>query len=63
MMFYPYYLDGITQTCLLAIFLSNLNYSEDVADAGNVSLYAIIISNTKQFQLFAQYLDDWVSFC
>ena len=62
MMFYTYYLDGITQTCLLAIFLSNLNYSEDVADAGNVSLYAIVISNTNQFQLVANYLSSGILF-
>ena len=36
--------------------MPTLDYSEDAADAGNVSRYAIIVSNTNQFQFVAQYL-------
>jgi hypothetical protein len=39
-----------------------LDSSEDAADAGDVSWYAITITNTKQFQLVAQYLAAGLSF-
>ena len=56
MMFHPEYMDGINRAHLLAIFLPTLYSSEDASDAGNVSKYAIIVSNTKQFRLVVQYL-------
>ena len=63
MMFHPEDMDGITWSRLLANFVPTLDSSEDVADLGNVSRYAIIVSNTKQFQLVAQYLAAGLSFC
>ena len=54
---------GITQARLLASFVPTLYSSEDAADAGTVSWYAIIVVNTKQFQLVAQYLASGLSFC
>ena len=42
--------------------MPTLDYSEDAADAGNISWYAIIIGNTKQFQLVEQYLAAGMSF-
>ena len=57
MKFHPEALDRITQALLLASFVVTLNSSEDSADSGNVSLYAIIVSKTNQFQLVEQYLD------
>ena len=56
MMFHPEDMVGITRARLLAIFVPTLDSSEDAADAVNVSRYAIIVGNTKQFQLVAQYL-------
>ena len=55
-------MDGVTLTRLLLSFVPNLYSSEDAADAGDVSRYAIIVSNTKQFQLVAQYLAAGLSF-
>ena len=46
MMFHPEDMDGITQARLLASFVLTLDSSEDAADAGNVSWYAIIVSYT-----------------
>ena len=43
--------------------MPTLDSSEDAADAGNVSWYAIIVDTTKQFQLLAQYLASGLSFC
>ena len=62
MMFHPEDMDGITRARLLARFVPTLDLSEDAADAGDVSRYAIIVSNTKQFQLVAQYLAAGLSF-
>ena len=56
MMFHPEDMFGITLACLLARFVLTLDSSEDAAEARNVSRYIIIIGNTKQFQLVAQYL-------
>ena len=55
-------MDGITQARLLASFVPTLYSSEDAADAGTVSWYAIIVVNTKQFQLVAQYLAAGMTF-
>ena len=63
MMFHPEDMVGITRARLLASFVPTLDSSEDAAYAGNVSRYAIIIGNTKQFQLVAQYLASGLSFC
>ena len=62
MMFHPEDMVGITRAHLLASFVLTLDSSEDAADAGNVSRYAIIVGNTKQFQLMAQYLASGLSF-
>jgi hypothetical protein len=62
MMFHPEDMDGITRTRLLESFVSTLDSSEDAADAGDVSRYAITVTNTKQFQLVAQYLAAGLSF-
>ena len=63
MMFYPEDMVGINRARLLSIFLPTLDSSDDAADAGNVSRYAIIIGNTKHFQLVAQYLAAGLLFC
>jgi hypothetical protein len=39
-----------------------LDSSEDATDAGDVSRYAITVTNTKQFQLVVQYLAVGLSF-
>jgi hypothetical protein len=39
-----------------------LDSSEDAADAGDVSRYAITVTNSKHFQLVAQYLAAGLSF-
>ena len=62
MMFHPEDMVGITRACLLAIFVPTLDSSEDAADAGNFSRYAIIVGNTKQFQFVAQYLAAGLTF-
>ena len=62
MMFHPEEMDGITRARLLTSFVPTLDSSEDAADAGNVSRYAIIVRNTNQFQLLAQYLAAGLSF-
>jgi hypothetical protein len=54
MMFQPEDMDGITRARLLESFVSTLDSSEDAADAGDVSRYAITGTSTKQFQLVAQ---------
>ncbi|CAM6014690.1 unnamed protein product [Sphagnum balticum] len=56
MMFHPEDMDGVTRARLLESFVSALDSSEDAADAGDVSRYAITVTNTKQFQLVVQYL-------
>ena len=56
MMFHPEDMDKITRARLLGSFVLTLYSSADAVDAGNVSRYATIVSNTKQFQLVAQYL-------
>ena len=63
MMLHPEEMVGITQAHLLASFVPTLDSSEDSEDEGNVSWYSIIVSNTKQFQLVAQYLSSGLSFC
>jgi hypothetical protein len=62
MMFHPDDMDGITRARLLESFVPTLYSSEDAADAGDVSGYAITVTNTKQFQLVAQYLAAGLSF-
>jgi hypothetical protein len=62
MMFHPEDIDGITRSRLLESFVPTLDSSEDVTDAGDVSRYAITITNTKQFQLDSQYLAAGLSF-
>ena len=62
MMFHPYYLDRITQARLLARFVPTLDSSEDAANASDFSRHAIIVRNTKQFQLVEKYLDYGLSF-
>jgi hypothetical protein len=49
-------MDGITQARLFESFVPTLDSSEDAADVGDVSRYAITVTNTKQFQLVVQYL-------
>jgi hypothetical protein len=62
MMFHLEDMDGITRARLLESFVLILDSSEDVADAGDVSRYAITVTNTKQFQLVVQYLAVGLSF-
>jgi hypothetical protein len=62
MMFHPEDKDGITRARLLESFVPTLDSSEDTADAGDVSRYAVTVANTKQFQLVAQYLAAGLSF-
>jgi hypothetical protein len=62
MMFHPEDMDGITRSRLLESFVPTLDSSEDAADASDVSRYAIHVTNTKQFQLVAQYLAAGLSF-
>ena len=62
MMFHLEDMDGITRARLLTRFVPALDSSEDAADAGNVSRYAIIVRNKNQFQLVAQYLAAGLSF-
>jgi hypothetical protein len=62
MMFHPEDMDEITRARLLESLLPTLDSSEDAADACVVSRYAITVTNTKQFQLVAQYLAAGVSF-
>ena len=62
MMFHLEDMVGITRAHPIVSFVPTLDYSEDAADAGNVSRYAIIVGNTKQFQLVAQYLASGLSF-
>ena len=62
MMFHPEDMDWINLAHLIASFVPTLDSSEDAADAVNVSWYAIIAGNTKQFQLLAQYLAAGLSF-
>jgi hypothetical protein len=62
MMFHPEDMDGITRARLLEIFVPTLDSSEDAVDTGDVSRYAITVTNTKQFQLVAQYLAAGLSF-
>jgi hypothetical protein len=60
MMFHPENMDGITRARLLESFAATLDASEDAADAGDVSPYAITVTNTKRFQLVAKY---WLLDC
>jgi hypothetical protein len=62
MMFHPEDMDEITRARLLESFASTLDSLEDAADAGDVSRYAITVTNTKQFQLVVQYLVLGLSF-
>jgi hypothetical protein len=62
MMFHPEDMDGITRARLLESFVPTLDSSEDAADAGDVSRYAITVTNTKQLQSVAQYLAAGLSF-
>jgi hypothetical protein len=62
MMFHPEDMDGITRARLLESFVPILDSSEDAADADDVSRYAITVTNTKQFQLVAQYLASGLLF-
>jgi hypothetical protein len=62
MMFHPEDMDGITRARLFESFVPALDSSEDAADAGDVSRYAITVTKTKQFQLFAHYLAAELSF-
>jgi hypothetical protein len=62
MMFHPEDMDGTTRARLLEIFVPTLDSSEDAADAGDVSRYAITVTNTRHFQLVAQYLAAGLSF-
>jgi hypothetical protein len=59
---HPEDMDGITRARLLEIFAPTLDSSEDAADAGDVNWYAITVTNTKQFQLVAQYSAAGLSF-
>ena len=61
-MFCPEDFDGITRACLLVNFLITLDSSEDAADVGDVNHYSIIIRNTNQFQLVAQYFSSGLLF-
>ena len=62
MVFHPEGLDRITQARLLARFLTTIYYSEDASYAWDIIWYAIIVRNTKQFRLVAQYLAAGMSF-
>jgi hypothetical protein len=62
MMFHPDDMHGIARARLLESFVPTLDSSEVAADAGDVSRYAITVTNTKQFQLVAQYLAAGLSF-
>ena len=63
MMFHPEDMVGITRARLLTRFVPTLDSSEDAVYAGNLSRCTIIVGNTKQFQLVAQYLAAGMSFC
>jgi len=62
MMFHLKDMDGITRARLLESFVPTLDSSEDATDVGDVSRYAITVTNTKQFQLVVQYLVAGLSF-
>lgn len=62
MMFHPEDMDGTTRARLLSSFVPTLDSSEDAANASGISRYAIIVNNTKQFLLVAQYLAAGLSF-
>ena len=62
MMFHTEDFDGITWAQLLTRFVTTLDSSEDVADSEDVIRYAIIVINTKNFQLVAQYFAAGLSF-
>jgi hypothetical protein len=62
MMFHPEDMDRIIRARLLESFVLTLDSSEDAADAGDVSRYAITVTNTKQFQLVVQYSAVGLSF-
>jgi hypothetical protein len=62
MMFHPEDMDGITRARLLESFVPTLDSSEGAEDTGDVCRYAITVTNTKQFQLVAQYLAAGLSF-
>jgi hypothetical protein len=49
MMFHPEDMDGITRARLLECLVPTIDSSEDAADAGDVSRYAITVTDTKQF--------------
>jgi hypothetical protein len=61
MMFHLEDMDRITRARLLESFVPTLDSSKDAADAGNVSR-CTITTNTKRFQLVAQYLAARLSF-
>ncbi len=61
-MFHPEDMDRIIRARLLESFVLTLDSSEDAADAGDVSRYAITVTNTKQFQLVVQYSAVGLSF-
>jgi hypothetical protein len=62
MMFHPEDVDGITRARLLESFVPTLDSPDDAEDSGDGSRYAITVTNTKQFQLVAQYLAAGMSF-
>jgi hypothetical protein len=47
MMFHPEDMDGLTRARLLESFVPTLDSSEEAADAGDISRYAITVTNTK----------------
>ncbi len=62
MMFHLEDMDKIIQARLLESFVPTLDSSEDATDVGDISRYAITITNTKQYQLVVQYLAAGLSF-
>jgi hypothetical protein len=62
MLFHPEDMHGNTRDRLLESFVSTPDSSEDAADAGDVSRYAVTVTNTKQFQLVTQYFAAGLSF-
>ncbi len=61
-MFHLEDMDKIIQARLLESFVPTLDSSEDATDVGDISRYAITITNTKQYQLVVQYLAAGLSF-
>jgi hypothetical protein len=59
MMFHPEDMDGTTRALLLESSVPSLDSSEGAADAGDVSRYAITVTNTNQFSVGCTIFGCW----